>query len=308
MTVCYPGRARGSRTNGGQTSLQRRARLPKTLLDVINRTPNPAPWSQGDNIPWDDPAFSERMLAEHLSQDHELASRRSGTIDLQVGWIFSQALGARPGRVLDLACGPGLYTSRLARKGCECIGVDFSPASIRHASELAAADGLECTYHHADVRDGHYGEGFDLVMMIYGQFNVFQRDRGLEILKHAHSALRSGGSLVLEIQSEDQIRKGGQSATTWNSTSSGLFSEAPHIVLQESFWDDAARTATTRFLVIAGQTGQVSTYGLSNEAYGEGDLTDALGSAGFSDPQWFPSLIGESVAAKQDLPVIVARK
>ena len=43
-------------------------------------------------------------------------------------------------RVLDLGCGPGLYVHRLSAMGCECVGMDFSPASIRHASESAAAD------------------------------------------------------------------------------------------------------------------------------------------------------------------------
>jgi SAM-dependent methyltransferase len=289
-------------------SIATEGNVPKTLLELIDRTAVPAPWSEGDNIPWDDPEFSERMLAEHLSQEHELASRRGETIDLQVAWILSQALEDRPGRVLDLACGPGLYTSRLAHKGCTCVGRDFSPASIRHATENAAAEGLGCTYHHADVRVGDFGSGFDLVMMIYGQLNVFPRDRGRQILQNAHRALRPGGTLVLEVQSEAQIRKGGQSPASWYSASAGLFSAGPHVVLQENFWDDEARAGTTRFLVIAGQTGQVSSYALSNEAYGEAELTDAVVQAGFTDTQWFPSLIGKPVVAESDLPVIVARK
>lgn len=47
-----------------------------TLLDIAARTLPPAPWAEGDNIPWDEPTFSERMLREHLSQHHEMASRR----------------------------------------------------------------------------------------------------------------------------------------------------------------------------------------------------------------------------------------
>lgn len=36
----------------------------KTILDIIDRAPKPTPWSEGDNIPWNEPDFSERMLAE----------------------------------------------------------------------------------------------------------------------------------------------------------------------------------------------------------------------------------------------------
>lgn len=54
------------------------------LIDIIHRQPNPQPWSEGEKIPWNDPAFSKRMLKEHLSQAHDAASRRSETIDAQV--------------------------------------------------------------------------------------------------------------------------------------------------------------------------------------------------------------------------------
>jgi SAM-dependent methyltransferase len=280
----------------------------KTVLDLIDRTSTPAPWSEGDNIPWDNPAFSERMLAEHLSQEHDLASRRSETIDLHVEWIFTEVLGSHPSRLLDLACGPGFYTTRLAKVGCECVGIDFSPASIRHATETAAAEAdLSCTYHQADVRNALFGEGFELVMMIYGQFNVFPRNRGLEILKKARAALKPGGSLLLEVQAREQIQQGGESPPSWYSTQSGLFSGAPHIVLQENFWHAEAGASTNRFSIIDGRTCRVSSYALSNEAYTEQELIDALRSAGFKDMERFPSLNAQTVAGKEDLPVVVAR-
>ncbi|VEA21601.1 SAM-dependent methyltransferase [Salmonella enterica subsp. enterica] len=55
-------------------------------------------------IPWDEPAFSQRMLENHLSQDHDWASRRLTVIEQQVTWITRQLpAGAR---ILDLGCGP----------------------------------------------------------------------------------------------------------------------------------------------------------------------------------------------------------
>jgi SAM-dependent methyltransferase len=280
----------------------------KTVLDIVNRTLKPVPWSEGDNIPWNDPAFSERMLAEHLNQEHDLASRRSDTIDEHVGWIFSEVLRSRPARLLDLACGPGFYTLRLARAGCECVGIDFSPASIRYAKEMAAAGAdLSCTYHRADVRNGLFGEAYDLVMMIYGQFNVFPRNQGLDILKNAHKALKPGGSLLLEVQSRELIQQNGEKDPTWYTAESGLFSGEPHLVLQENFWNAEAGASTNRWLVIDGQTGAVSSFALSNEAYTELELEHALDLAGFKEVRIFPSLSGKAVAGKEDLSVVVAK-
>src|SRR6266542_3437561 len=100
------------------------------LADLALRQCPPEPWREGDNIPWHEPAFSARMLAEHLSQAHDAASRRAATIDRQVAWIHEAVLRGRPTRILDLGCGPGLYTGRLARLGHTCVGIDYSPAAI----------------------------------------------------------------------------------------------------------------------------------------------------------------------------------
>ena len=136
------------------------------LIDIIHRQSNPQPWSEGEKIPWNDPAFSKRMLKEHLSQAHDAASRRSETIDAQVDWIHQVVLKGRPSRILDLGCGPGLYTARLAGLGHTCTGIDFSPASIAYAKEQAVARNLDCQYTEADIRSAKYGSGYDLVMSI----------------------------------------------------------------------------------------------------------------------------------------------
>jgi len=112
------------------------------LLDVVHRHGDPKPWAEGEKIPWNDPDFSRRMLNEHLSQEHDAASRRFETIDNHVKWIHGQVLKANPTRVLDLGCGPGLYTNRLAKLGHHCVGIDFSPASIACAREQAEEAGL----------------------------------------------------------------------------------------------------------------------------------------------------------------------
>lgn len=278
----------------------------KTVMDIVERANDPVPWSEGDNIPWNDPEFSERMLAEHLSQDHDLASRKSEAIDTHVDWILSSSPDRGPKRVLDLGCGPGLYAQRLAGRGCKYVGLDFSPASIRYAQESAAAVGLDCRFILGDLRDQDFGSGYDLVMLIYGQFNVFPREVGIEILKKAHSALEPGGRLVMEFQGAEQIRSGAQAGPSWYSVATGLFSDRPHLVLQENFWDDDAAASTTRFMVVDAASGEVTRYALSNEAYTAEEIEEALRATGFNEVEHFPSLAGRAVAEETDLPVVVA--
>lgn len=111
------------------------------------------------------------MLKEHLSQAHDAASRRFEIIDEHVEWIHNQVLRGNPTRILDLGCGPGLYTGRLARLSHCCVGIDFSPASIAYAREQAEEAGLECTYLEQDIRTANYGAEYGLVMLIFVVFS-----------------------------------------------------------------------------------------------------------------------------------------
>jgi len=160
-----------------------------TLEELVARAPLPEPWVEGVNIPWNDPDFSARMLREHLSQEHDLASRRTETVGRHVQWIHEEVLEAQRSRVLDMACGPGLYTSGLARLGHSCRGVDFSPASVAYARERAASEDLDCEYVEADLREAELGTGYGLAMLIFGQVNVFQRQEARSILTRARQAL-----------------------------------------------------------------------------------------------------------------------
>ncbi len=282
------------------------------LMELVNRRMPPAAWEEGDNIPWNDPAFSERMLAEHLSQQHNLASRQLAIIDRQVQWIHREVLGSAPVRVLDLACGPGLYTSRLARLGHICTGIDFAPASIRYARETVARGEFACTYRQEDIRTADYGSGYGLVMLLFGQLNVFRRREARAILERARDALAPGGLLLLEPQRFATVQGNGSAASSWFSvgTGGGLFSERPHLCLTENFWDEKAAVATHRFFIVDAGSGEVTRHAMSNEAYTDEQYRELLEQVGFAEVRLYPSLTGVAVEEESqaaNLAIVAAR-
>ena len=274
------------------------------ISDIIDRTTPPAPWAEGDNIPWNEPGFSERMLAEHLDQGHDLASRRVERIDTQVEWIQQTVLPDPPAHVLDLACGPGLYLGRLAQRGYSGVGIDFSPASIVYAQSKAGDWNLD--YREDDLRSAEFGSGFDAALLLYGQINVFRRDEASSIVQRIYDSLRPEGVIVIEPQSFDHIRNAGGASPSWSSSRGGLFSDRSHVTLTESFWNSETKTSTQRFFVVDAESGVVSRYSLSNEAYTDSDLQTLLADAGFGAVQHRPSLTGD----EQDdgLCVVIGRK
>lgn len=279
-----------------------------TLLDVINRRLPPRPWEEGENIPWDEPSFSRRMLKEHLTDEHDLASRRSHDIDAHVGWLFEFVLDRQPGHVLDLACGPGLYLHGLWRKGCTGVGIDFGPAAIEHARAMTAEEALGCTFARADLRLASFGTGYDLAMLLYGQVNVFRRDEAREVLERAFLALRPGGRLVLEPQKDELVRGIGTEVSTWSSAESGLFSPRPHALLHEVFWDEASRTRTERWHVVDAETASVERHAMSCVAWEPQEIETMLRDIGFSSVEMLGGMEGASGSVSESLYVVLARR
>lgn len=286
--------------------------IPMNLNDIINRPPRPLPWAEGDKIPWSEPGFSARMLKEHLSQNHDAASRRFSKIDRHVEWIHHSLLKARPSRILDLGCGPGLYTYRLARLGHICTGIDYSPASIAYAAATVAdQDDFEphnCMYQLEDMRQVQLHSGYDLVMLIFGEFNMFSPADACSILQKTWKALKPGGILLLEPQSETSVRMNGIAAPTWYASKGGLFSDKPHLCLTESFWDEDNQVATRRYYVIDASSGSVARYAETTQAYHPDELRNLLVGAGFSGIETYPSLTGEQDGSQVELYVVTARK
>jgi SAM-dependent methyltransferase len=252
------------------------------LLDIINRDPAPQPWSEGDKIPWNEPGFSHRMLREHLSQDHDAASRRTATIERHVAFIHEVLLERRPGRVLDLGCGPGLYSNRLARLGHRCVGIDFSPASIAYAREQAQAEGLGSVFIEADLRTAAYEADVDVALLLFGECNVFQPETLRDMLERACQALKPGGVLLLEPSTAEAIERIGQQTTSWSAHACALFSDRPHLLLHEAFWEPSQRVATDRWFVIDAANGEVERHAASQRAYTMGEILGLLMSVGFA--------------------------
>ncbi len=283
------------------------------LTDIVNRALDPEPWSEGEKIPWDDPDFSARMLREHLSQEHDAASRRFAVIDQHVAWIHSHVLGERAATILDLGCGPGLYSERLAQRGHRCVGLDFSPASIAYAQEQAQRSGSRCTFVHQDIRRGDYkvhnaGAAYDLAMLIFGEFNVFKPSDARHILREVHAALAPGGSLLLEPHTFSAVENVGKAPAEWYAPRSGLFSDKPHLCLTETFWNEATAVATTRHFIVDAATGAVTRHASSMQAYTEEAYRALLVECGYKTVTFYPSLTGGAPGDRYGLLAVVARR
>ena len=275
------------------------------LIDIVSRQLPPEPW--GEQMSWKDPRFSQRMLREHISQTDDMVGRRPDLIDKAVAWIHGKILSGRPAKILHVPCGPGLYLQRLGRQGHEGIGIDTAPAVISFASDQKEGEKLPLEYKLGGLLEADFGTGFDLAMMLHGELNLFPKSQAERILTKARDALREGGALLLEVHPFDFLRAQGEKRGSWRSFKTGLFSDTPHVCLQENFWDHHDNAVTSRYYVIEAETGEVTVHSLTNQAYTEKDYEDLLSACGFSGIRKYPSLTGTEADAEDRHAVLLAK-
>ena len=98
-------------------------------------------------------------------------------------------------RVLDVPCGEGRISGRIARLGCEVVGVDVNERFLAIAHDRHPSVRFE----HHDMRELPYQEEFDAVVNWFTSFGYFDRRGNDQVLAAFARALRPGGRLLLEL-------------------------------------------------------------------------------------------------------------
>lgn len=109
--------------------------------------------------------------------------------------------------VLDLACGHGRISNRLAAD-YQITGLDITPLFLELAREDAAARGVQVDYLLGDMRQLPFEAGqFDVVINWFTAYGYFEDDDNRRVLQECQRVLKPGGRLVLEMNNRDFILK-----------------------------------------------------------------------------------------------------
>lgn len=169
-------------------------------LERINTRPRPFEFYTAREL-WTDDHTSGQMLKFHLDGDIDVSSRKAEFIDRSVEWIVSRFNIVAGTKIADFGCGPGLYAVRLARKGANVTGIDFSNRSVQYAREAAAREGLSIDYLNQDYLEFETDDRFDLIIMIMCDFCALSPIQRKKMLSTFHKILQLGGSILLDVYS-----------------------------------------------------------------------------------------------------------
>jgi SAM-dependent methyltransferase len=241
---------------------------------------DPEPFADGRQIPWNDQSFSRRMLAFHLDESHDLASRRAEKRRRIVDQLISET-GLAPGaRVLDVGCGPGLYCQEFAKRGMQVEGWDYAPAAIEYARNQAETTGLEIRYVRDDYRNLDTQTCFDLVTLIYGDLNVFSLSDAEALLRRIHQALVPGGFFFADVTTPT-AHPATEVKRDFSFRTSGLWSDDAYLELYEKHPVRPDGLRWERYVIIEAHTGRARVYTTWSQEYTRGTITALLEGVGF---------------------------
>ena len=275
------------------------------MIERIERAARrPLPFEASQAPFWDDPYIAEQLLAAHLDETTEAASRPAAAIDRCVAFLLERGLAGPGRRVLDLGCGPGLYAHRLAAAGCQVTGLDLSAGSIAYARSRAAEAGLAIDYRVQDFCTLDAVGVYDLVLQAYGELNTFADPVRDDLLRRIRAALRPGGALVVDVTTPAAHRRTVPSRRI-ELSGSGFWRPSPHLVLTDTY-TYPGDVACEQYVVADDHAGVV-TYRMWFHDYTPDTVAPVLRVAGLVVEETWASLTGEPYDADADWFAVLAR-
>ena len=266
----------------------------------------PEPFTPGEELFWDDPHISTQMLKTHLDPNTDLASRRPETIRNSVDWIIS-SLGLQAGDpLLDLGCGPGLYAARLAERGLQVSGVDYSRNSIEYARQYARENNLEINYHYQNYLTLEDEAQYKTALLIFGDYCPLSPEQRRKLLENVQRCLKPGGYFVLDV-STPALRKKYGSRNGWYAVETGFWKPGPHLVLEEGF-DYPEQNIFLDQAIVIEESGRISVYRNWFQDYNRDNITAELEAGGFAVKSVWNDLTGTPFTEDTEWIGIIAQR
>ncbi len=276
------------------------------FLSIFSRASRPSIFEPGETCFWDDSYISESMLKAHLDQAHDGASRKVIEIEKTVSYLVSSGFLKTGDMILDLGCGPGLYSSRLCREGMKVTGLDVSTRSIDHARSHAEKAGLNIEYICADFFGIKYEGAFDVVLQVYGEICTFSDEKRDLLLSLIFRALKENGIFIFDVSTRSlRMREGLRNR--WYISEGGFWRPGKHLVLEEGF-DYPKNDIWLNQYIVVDEDGTVKTYRLWLHDYSLETINRVLEQNGFKVEKVWNNLSGETYMEDGDWIAIAARK
>ena len=205
-------------------------------------------------------------------------------------------------RLLDLGCGPGLYTSFFQDNGYTVTGIDFNKASIEYARKQCA----DIRYIDGDyIKD--YPEGvFDTAIMIYCDLGTHSDNDRNKLLQNIYASLGEGGTFIFDVFT-DALTKDKQEGKNWDYQPNGGFWDAnEYLLLSETFHYPKNKVFAYQYNLLT--TDGQKHFIVWDRYYSEEDIAKLLKKVGFKEVAIYHNILEDNNFTSNTEMFVVAKK
>lgn len=102
-------------------------------------------------------------------------------------------------KILDVACGNGVWSLKIAERGCKVCGIDMSEDAIKSAKRLSSREKIACKFEVGPAEDLPYPDEYFDKIVCSSSLEHFKDD--IKALKEMNRCLKPNGSVVLTTDS-----------------------------------------------------------------------------------------------------------
>jgi SAM-dependent methyltransferase len=274
------------------------------LSEIEQSIRKPTAFEKSSHPFWNDPYISKNMLAAHLNPEWDAASRRIPTIQKTINWMKNSYFQGKK-TILDLGCGPGLYTERYHDHGLIVTGIDCSERSIQYAIASAKQQKKQITYLCGDYLSVDFPGNYDLITMIYCDFGVFSDQERDRLLAKIFNALNDKGLFIFDVFTEGLITSKHESHD-WAMADHGFYTDQPHLELSQTVHFPEEHVFGSQSTIITED--EIRIYRIWDRYYHAYGIQAFLKKARFEVVECNDQIITESNFASTDVVFVVARK
>jgi SAM-dependent methyltransferase len=179
---------------------------------------------------WTDEYISKSLLEAHLDDSNDGASRKPEKRVEIINWVNNSIKPSS--KIIDLGCGPGLYSYELGKLGHYALGVDFNKASYDYANVNETIKSLVeykyCNY----LKDEIFGK-FNIAIMIYCDFGALVPNEQVILLDKIKKITEDDGIFIFDIFGKSVIESE-QEKRNWSiSNGNDFFGKEPYLLMSE---------------------------------------------------------------------------
>ena len=274
----------------------------KPILDYTKEKPRL--YAQSTAPFWDDEHISKGMLDAHLNLNIESASRKYEYIIKSAAWISEEFLQDSKNRLLDLGCGPGLYSELFSKAKFDVTGIDFSKRSIAYATKSALSKKLPIKYIYDNYLTVDLDNQYDIFTLIYCDFGVLSPTDRKTLLTKIKRAMKDDAVLILDTWTANQFNDFTESRTI-QYHNQGYWSPKPHLCIQSNYIYPETNNYLEQYIIVT--ENNCECYNIWNQSFSMQSLKQELIDAGFKDIDFYDNTAGKAYTGKYNTICAITR-